>query len=186
MEIKVINKIRDQTSRFFKENLTPDESPNMVSEAYKMPLRGEIISISAHPKTILHAQEVALENVINNLEITQRNSGPSKILQNLHCHRYMYNSLYSSHMGTLQLKEFGKIYEITNRSGKVMASYIHTRAQRTRIHKMVDSSGASYINDQNIHNVVYDYCKQLYQSEVNPSKRGMSTFFYKLHLPSLS
>lgn len=118
-------------------NLGSVQSHAVLWDGYKATLRGEIISLSFHQINLFCREEQRLEKQISKLEAAHvSNPTLGDTLRELLRRRFKFNKRVSAQSQTAHLRDSAVLFGDSNWACRVLATYLCTNSQRSRITNM--------------------------------------------------
>lgn len=181
-----VNCINTKIDFFLSINDTPDVSRSTLWESLKAFLRGEIISYTSWESRTRKQRLKDLSNQIQQLDSRYSSSPTPDLFKERTTLQTEFDLLTTRHTEQLLLRSRSRLYEHSDKAGRILAQQIRQFTAPTLITSIRKHDGQISNDEQEINDEFKRFYSSLYASEVvyDPSK--LDSFFQGITLPRIS
>lgn len=177
-----VGDITARIDEFLATNDNGEVSDSTLWEAFKVVLRGHIISFESAKKRELNRRLEDSEKMLPILEETYRTSLLQSDYNKILKLKYEHNNILSKRISSLVLKLKQKSFELGDKPERLLASQLRGEQAKRAIHKIKAKSGELLTLPKEIKSRFKDFYKELYSSKVKATQTDFSNFFDNLNM----
>lgn len=170
---------------FLTTNDNGEVSDSTLWEAFKVVMRGHIISSESYTKRELNRRLRDIDKMLPVLEEMYRSSLLQSDYNKILKLKYEYNSILNKSVSSQLLKLKQKYFELGDKPNKLLASQLRGEQANRAIHRIKSKSGILVTDPKHINACFRDFYKELYSSKVKPTVTDFCNFCTNLNIPQL-